>query len=56
MTNSSSITAETTDITAEPLWMVCRPGGDVMIPWEDMTLEEQQKAHEHHNKMYGIET
>lgn len=56
MTDSTNTTVEETEIEAEPLWMVTRHGGDVMIRWEDMTLAEQQDAHRHHNKMYGIET
>ncbi len=40
----------------EPLWMVCRKGGDVMVTWEELTLEEQQDAHRHHNKIYGDQT
>ena len=46
----------TNDTAAEPLWMACRPGGDVMVQWEDLTVEEQQDAHRHHNQLYGIET
>lgn len=55
MTDTTGTTTEETDTKPEPLWMVPRPGGDVIIKWEDMTLAEQQKAYEHHNKMYGIE-
>jgi hypothetical protein len=36
--------------------MACRPGGDVMLRWEDLTDDEKQDAHRHHNQMYGIET
>jgi hypothetical protein len=38
----------------EPLWMTCR--GDVLVRWEDLTLEEQQDATRQHNKLYGIES
>jgi hypothetical protein len=44
------------DTASEPLWMVCRKGGDVMVTWEELTLEEQQDAHRHHNATYGIES
>jgi hypothetical protein len=42
---------------SEDLWAVCRPGvGDVMVTWEELTIDEQQAAIRHHNKLYGIET
>jgi hypothetical protein len=49
---------KTTDDTAsEPLWMATRQRvGDVLVRWEDLTLEEQQAAHRHHNKIYGDQT
>jgi hypothetical protein len=46
----------TDDTTAEDIWMVCRKGGDVLVRWKDLTLEEQQDAHRHHNQLHGIET
>jgi hypothetical protein len=54
MTQSSGSTTD--DTTAEPLWMACRKGGDVLVRWEALTLEEQQEAHRHHEKLYGVET
>jgi hypothetical protein len=54
MTQSTDTTLD--DTTAEPLWMVCRKGGDVLVRWEDLTLEEQQDAILHHNQIYGVET
>jgi hypothetical protein len=54
VTQPSDTTAD--DTTTEPLWMACRKGGDVMVTWEELTLEEQQDAHRHHNQLYGIET
>ena len=45
-----------TNSAAEPLWMVCRSGGDTLVRWEDLTDDEQQDAIRHHNKIHGIET
>ena len=47
---------KTTDTASEPLWMACRKGGDVMVRWENLTEDEQQDAHRHHNQLNGIET
>jgi hypothetical protein len=33
-----------------------REGGDELVRWEDLTLEEQRGAHRHHNQLNGIET
>jgi hypothetical protein len=50
-------TDTTLDGTAsDPLWMFCRKGGDVLVPWEDLAPAEQQDAHRHHNQLHGIET
>jgi hypothetical protein len=47
----------TDDTTTEPLWMTMRPRvGDVLVRWEDLTLEEQMDAHRYHNQLNGIET
>ncbi|MEH2499556.1 hypothetical protein V1294_006035 [Bradyrhizobium sp. AZCC 1678] len=49
---------DTTDVDdgADSLWMVCRPGGEQIVRWRDLTEAEQQDAIRHHNKIYGIET
>jgi hypothetical protein len=43
--------ARPNDTAAEPLWMTCRKGGDVMVRWEDLTDAEQLDAIAHHNKL-----
>jgi hypothetical protein len=53
---TTEATATPADTTTEPLWMVCRNGGDVKVRWEDLTEDEQQDAHRHHNKIYGVQT
>lgn len=45
----------TNGTAAEPLWMVCRMSGDVLMRWEDLTLEEQHDAHRHHNQLCRIQ-
>jgi hypothetical protein len=46
----------TNDTASNDLWMVCRKGGDVLLPWEDLTDDEKQDAIRHHNQLHGIET
>jgi hypothetical protein len=41
------------DVQPEPLWMVCRKGGDVQVR-EDLTESEQLDAITHH-KLHGVE-
>ena len=46
---------DTTDVDdgADSLWMGCRPGGDVLVRWEELTPQEQQAAWDYHNKTFG---
>ncbi|MCU1348956.1 MAG: hypothetical protein JWO56_1986 [Acidobacteria bacterium] len=40
----------------ERLWLVCRPGGDVLLRWDDLTDAEAIEAVAHHERIHSRET